>query len=107
MRLTHKLAAAAVSAALLAPAVSAPTSAEEFVLNVWSRQDVSGPLRGGNLLAAASRLNKALEEEGSETRVTVLMQQGPASGFDDDALQLLKAFVIDEAQGLLENVIVK
>ena len=94
MRLTHKLAAAAVSAALLAPAVSAPTSAEEVVLNVWSRQDTSGPLRGGNLLAAASRLNKALEEEGSETRVTVLMRQGPATGFDDDALQLLKVFGI-------------
>ena len=94
MRLTHKLAAAAMSAALLAPAVSAPTSAAEVVLNVWLRQDVSGPLRGGNLLAAASRLNKALEEEGSETRVTVLMRQGPATGFDDDALQLLKVFGI-------------
>ena len=94
MRLTHKLAAAAMSAALLAPAVSAPTSAAEVVLNVWLRQDVSGPLRGGNLLAAAGRLNKALEEEGSETLVTVLMRQGPATGFDDDALQLLKLFGI-------------
>ena len=94
MRFTHKLAAAAVSAALLAPAVSAPTSAEEVVLNVWSRQDTSGPLRGGNLITAASRLNKALEEEGSETRVTVLMRQGPATGYDDDALQLLKVFGI-------------
>ncbi len=94
MKLTHKLAAAVVSAALLAPAVSAPASAEEVVLNVWSRQDVSGPLRGGNLITAASRLNKALEKEGSETRVTVLVRQGPASGFDDDALQLLKVFGI-------------
>jgi inositol-phosphate transport system substrate-binding protein len=83
-----------VSAALLAPAVSTPASAEEVVLNVWSRQDVSGPLRGGNLITAASRLNKALEKEGSETRVTVLVRQGPASGFDDDALQLFKVFGI-------------
>jgi inositol-phosphate transport system substrate-binding protein len=94
MRLTHKLAAAAVSAALLASAVSAPTSAEEVFLNVWSLQSVSGPLRGGNLITAASRLNKALEEERSETRVTVLMRQGPGSSFDDDAQQLLKVFGI-------------
>ncbi len=56
MRLTQKLAAAAVSAALLAPAVNAPTSAAEVVLTAWSRQDTGGSLRGGNLLAAASRL---------------------------------------------------
>ncbi|MEE8276194.1 MAG: extracellular solute-binding protein, partial [Alphaproteobacteria bacterium] len=83
-----------MAAALLAPATSPPAAAEEVTINVWSRQDVSGPLRGGNLITAATRLNKALEEEGSDTRVTVLMRQGPASGFDDDALQLLKVFGI-------------
>ncbi len=91
MRLTNKLAAAAISAALLA-GVPAPTSAEEVVLTAWSRQDTGGSLRGGNLITAASRLNKALEEERSETRVTVLLRQGPATGFDDDALQLLEVF---------------
>ena len=85
---------AAVVAGLLAPAVSQPAAAGEVIINVWSRQDVSGPLRGGNLITAASRLNKALKKEGSDTRVTVLMRQGPASGFDDDALQLLKVFGI-------------
>ncbi len=93
-RLANYFAMGALGALMLAPAFSLPTSAGEVVINVWSRQDVSGPLRGGNLLAAASRLNKALEEEGSETRVTVLMRQGPATGFDDDALQLLKVFGI-------------
>ncbi len=92
MRLTNILAAAAISAALLASAVSAPTSAEEVVLTAWSRQDTGGLLRGGNLITAAGRLNKALEEERSETRVKVLMRQGPATGYDDDALQLLKVF---------------
>ena len=85
---------AVAAAGLLAPAVSLPAAAEEVILNVWSRQDVSGPLRGGNLITAASRLNAALKKEGSDTTVTVLMRQGPASGFDDDALQLLKVFGI-------------
>ncbi|MEE8122716.1 MAG: hypothetical protein V3T93_01265, partial [Alphaproteobacteria bacterium] len=55
---------------------AAPALANEVTLNVWSRQDVSGPLRGGNLITAASRLNKALKKEGSDTRVTVLVRQG-------------------------------
>ncbi len=94
MSLIQKVAFATVAAALLAPATSPPAAAEEVEINVWSRQDVSGPLRGGNLITAATRLNQALEKEGSDTRVTVLMRQGPASGFDDDALQLLKVFGI-------------
>lgn len=63
-------------------------------LNVWSRQDVSGPLRGGNLVKAAERLNAALQAEGSATRVNIVVRQGPAAGYDDDALQLLKVFGI-------------
>ncbi len=80
--------------ALAAILFALPAVAQEVTINVWSRQDVSGPLRGGNLITAASRLNKALKKEGSDTRVTVLVRQGPASGFDDDALQLLKVFGI-------------
>ena len=53
-RLAKYLVMGALGAVLLAPSV--PASAEEVVLNVWSRQDVSGPLRGGNLITAASRL---------------------------------------------------
>ena len=93
-RFPKHLVMGALGALLLGPVFSVPLSAEEVVLNVWSRQDVSGPLRAGNLITAASRLNKALKKEGSETRVTVLVRQGPASGFDDDALQLLKVFGI-------------
>ena len=93
-RLSKYLALGALGAVLLGAVYSVPASAEEVVLNVWSRQDVSGPLRAGNLITAASRLNKALKKEGSETHVTVRVRQGPASGFDDDALQLLKVFGI-------------
>ena len=84
----------AAALGILLPIASTSSSAEEVELTVWSRQDVSGPLRGGNLITAASRLNAALKKEGSDTRVTVLVRQGPASGFDDDALQLLKVFGI-------------
>ena len=83
---------AALASIMLSGSAWVPAAAEEVIINVWSRQDVSGPLRGGNLITAASRLNAALKKEGSDTTVTVLMRQGPASGFDDDALQLLKVF---------------
>src|SRR5882757_2192865 len=72
------------SAALLA---SAPALAANTVkLELWSRQDPSGPLRPGNILKAAERLNKELEAEGSDKRVEVTVRESPAKGFDDDAL---------------------
>jgi inositol-phosphate transport system substrate-binding protein len=82
------------SAALLA---SAPALAANTVkLELWSRQDPSGPLRPGNILKAAERLNKELEAEGSDKRVEVVVRESPAKGFDDDALQLLKVFGIGQ-----------
>ena len=65
-------------------------------LELWSRQDPSGPLRPGNVVKAAERLNKELEAEGSDKRVEVVVRESPAKGFDDDALQLLKVFGIGE-----------
>ena len=65
-------------------------------LELWSRQDPSGPLRPGNVVKAAERLNTELEAEGSDKRVEVVVRESPAKGFDDDALQLLKVFGIDE-----------
>ncbi len=80
--------------AMLAPA---PVLAQETVtLELWSRQDPSGPLRPGNVVKAAERLNAALEAEGSDKRVEVVVRESPAKGFDDDALQLLKVFGIGE-----------
>jgi inositol-phosphate transport system substrate-binding protein len=47
------------SAAFLA---ATPLFAQEAVkLELWSRQDPSGPLRAGNVVKAAERLNKELE----------------------------------------------
>ena len=94
-------AAALLSAALAgAPATvftAMPASAQETVkLELWSRQDPSGPLRAGNVVKAAERLNKELEAEGSPKRVEVVVRESPAKGFDDDALQLLKVFGIGQ-----------
>jgi inositol-phosphate transport system substrate-binding protein len=91
---TAALAVAALiggSAMLIAPAL-----AETIKLELWSRQDVSGPLRPGNVVKAADLLNKELEGEGSDKRVEVVVRESPAKGFDDDALQLLKVFGIGE-----------
>ena len=93
--------AALVMAALLGGAGAivavAPTFAQETVkLELWSRQDPSGPLRPGNVVKAADLLNKELEAEGSAKRVEVVVRESPAKGFDDDALQLLKVFGIGE-----------
>ena len=55
-------AAALLGAALacgMAAFTAMPASAEETVkLELWSRQDPSGPLRAGNVVKAAERLNK-------------------------------------------------
>ena len=85
------------TATLLAAALmSASALADTVTLTLWSRQDPSGPLRPGNVVKAAERLNAALKAEGSDTQVEVKVQDTPAKGFDDDALQLLKVFGIGE-----------
>ncbi|MCE3246539.1 MAG: Maltose/maltodextrin transporter, substrate binding periplasmic protein MalE [Geminicoccaceae bacterium] len=74
-----------------------PALAQNTVqLELWSRQDPSGPLRPGNVLKAGERLNAELQAEGSDQRVEVVVRESPAKGFDDDALQLLKVFGIGE-----------
>src|SRR5262252_6527826 len=86
-----------VLAALAAISVPAPGLAQNTVkLELWSRQDPSGPLRAGNVVKAAGRLNKELASEGADKRVEVAVHESPAPGFDDDALQLLKVFGIGQ-----------
>ena len=88
---------AALLTAAWVGAAAFPALAQETVqLELWSRQDPSGPLRPGNVVKAAERLNAELEAEGSDKRVEVVVRESPAKGFDDDALQLLKVFGIGE-----------
>lgn len=88
-----------VAAGALLMAV-APVSAEEITLKLWSRADRSGPLRAGNIVAAADTLNKMLATAGSEDRVKVELIETNARGFDADALDLLKAFSVGEGPDL-------
>lgn len=76
--------------------LAGPVYAETVQLELWSRQDTSGPLRPGNVVKAADLLNAELEAEGSDQRVEVVIKESPAPGFDDDALQLLRVFGIGE-----------
>ena len=74
--------------------------AEEVVVKLWSRADRSGPLRPGNIVAAAEPLNAMLKAAGSDKTVRVEVFEGPATGFDADALDILKAFSVDKGPDL-------
>jgi inositol-phosphate transport system substrate-binding protein len=63
------------TAALLATAImGAPAIADTVTLELWSRADPSGPLRPGNVVKAAERLNEALKKEGSSDQVEVTIR---------------------------------
>ena len=75
---------------------AAPVYAEDVVIKVWSRADRSGPLRAGNIVAAGDTLNKMLASINSDKRVKIELNETNAKGYDDDALDLLKAFAVDK-----------
>ena len=94
MKLTSALIAGAVAVGSLIPLSQA--MAEEVTINLWSRADRSGPLRAGNIVEAADKLNRMFEAAGSETRVKVNLIETNAKGFDADALDLLKAHSVGD-----------
>src|SRR5438552_2412200 len=87
--------AGTLAAALFAGAAS-HALAEDVVIKVWSRADRSGPLRAGNLVTAGDTLNKMLAAAGSDKRVKIELNETNAKGYDEDALDLLKAFAVDK-----------
>ncbi len=91
-----KLAIAATIAGTMIAAVAQPAFAEDVVIKVWSRADRSGPLRAGNLVAAGDTLNKMLASINSDKRVKIELNETNAKGYDEDALDLLKAFAVDK-----------
>jgi inositol-phosphate transport system substrate-binding protein len=93
--MTWKLCAAFILAAALL-VVGQPSFAEDVVIKLWSRADRSGPLRAGNIVAAGDTLNKMLAAAGSEKRVKIELNETNAKGYDDDALDLMKAFAVDK-----------
>ncbi|MDQ6781454.1 MAG: extracellular solute-binding protein [Candidatus Eremiobacteraeota bacterium] len=70
--------------------------ADDVVIKVWSRADRSGPLRAGNIVSAGDTMNKMLTAAGSDKRVKIELNETNAKGYDDDALDLLKAFAVDK-----------
>jgi inositol-phosphate transport system substrate-binding protein len=91
-----KHALSAMVASVLFCATVASAMAEDVVIKVWSRADRSGPLRAGNLVAAGDTLNKMLTAAGADKRVKIELNETNAKGYDDDALDLLKAFAVDK-----------
>jgi inositol-phosphate transport system substrate-binding protein len=91
-----KLTLAGALAGALFAAAAQPALAEDVVIKVWSRADRSGPLRAGNLVAAGDTLNKMLAAINSDKRVKIELNETNAKGYDDDALDLMKAFAVDK-----------
>lgn len=91
-----KLALAGTLVGALFAAAAQPAPAEDLVIKVWSRADRSGPLRAGNLVAAGDTLNKMLAAINSDKRVKIELNETNAKGYDDDALDLMKAFAVDK-----------
>ena len=75
---------------------AAPALAEDVVIKVWSRADRSGPLRAGNIVEAGDTMNKILAAAGTDKRVKIELNETNAKGYDEDALDLLKAFAVDK-----------
>lgn len=94
MNIKHTL--TAVGGALLLSSFVAPAFAEDVTIKVWARADRSGPLRAGNIVAAADLLNEKLKAAGADQRVVVELIETNAEGFDGDALDLLKAHSVGE-----------
>src|SRR6266700_4950939 len=90
----HALSAMVASVLLCAMVTSA--AAEDVVIKLWSRADRSGPLRAGNIVTAGDTMNKMLIAAGSDKRVKIELNETNAKGYDDDALDLLKAFAVDK-----------
>ena len=83
-------------ASAVAMTAAGPALAETVTIDLWSRADRSGPLRAGNIVDAAEKLNRMFEAAGSETRVEVNLIETNAKGFDADALDLLKAHSVGD-----------
>ncbi len=97
-KLGHLLAAALIAAGCFS---AGPVFSEDVTVKLWSRADRSGPLRAGNIVAAADQYNRILEAAGSDVRVVVELIETNARGFDADALDVLKAHSVGDTPDIL------
>ena len=95
MTVVKKLALAVAAVGLVGSAMAElPAHSEQLTIKLWSRADRTGPLRAGNIVRAAELLNKQLAAAGADKRIVVEVHENNAKGYDDDALDLLKAFAV-------------
>jgi inositol-phosphate transport system substrate-binding protein len=101
MSVSRRDAVLSVTAGTLAAALAQSSEAnaqaggQETVVQLWSRADRSGPLRAGNIQAAAELLNKQLQACGATQRVRVNVHENNQDGYDADALDLMRAFAVN------------
>ena len=102
MKLSYTLTGAVAALALVAPLFTGTAVAQQTIeLTLWSRADNSGPLRPGNILKGADRLNEQLAAEGADFRVQVnVLEQPGDGGYDGDAERMLRAFAIGDGPDL-------
>src|SRR5207249_11042642 len=91
-----KFALAVTLGVVFTSTIATPSVAEDVVIKVWSRADRSGPLRAGNIVAAGDTLNKMLAAINSDKRVKIELNETTAKGYDDEALDLLKALAVEK-----------
>ena len=97
-RILLSTAAVMVAATMSGIAASAQETIE---LVLWSRADPSGPLRPGNILRGAERLNAQLEKDGADYRVAItVIEQPDQGGYDADSERLLRTYAIGEGPDL-------
>ena len=97
MKILKSFTVLAVMAGLLGQSATEPAVAEEVTLKLWSRADRSGPLRAGNIVKAAEFLNKQFAAAGINKTVKIKVHENTARGYDQDALELMRAFAVDKA----------
>ena len=67
-----RIAASALIAGSVLVGSGAVATAKEVVVKLWARADRSGPLRAGNIVAAAETMNAALKAAGArDARLTI------------------------------------
>jgi len=60
-------------------------------MKMWTQADRSGPLRAGNIVEVTHAANTWLKAAETGRTIEVEVFESPATGFDADTLELLKA----------------
>ena len=76
--------------------IAAPLHAEDIHIKVWTLKEGSTPYREQNIVDAAKILNTQFKAAGVDKKVIVDAVPGAQKGWDDLALDTMKAFAVDQ-----------